>query len=235
MNIVINNIGNLKKFENIHLGETAFLIGNGPSVRAEDLEEMSNSLTFCFNRFHLAYGDFQFRPSYTLCCDRQMREDFGQEIVEKSAGTVFIAAENKPEFEGTYEWLYLEHLQPDQLFKESIEKKITTGGSVVVLAIQLAYYMGITKFYLYGVDHTAHFNKNENAKDAYRSAIGDGNHFIKNYRSGKPWCPQNTPQVEESFRVCSKFMNEQGGFVKNTSRFTRLEVIETIDFESVIG
>jgi hypothetical protein len=54
--------------------------GNGPSVRTEDLDRLQGRLTFAFNRFHLAHGQTRLRPTYTLTGDRQMIEDFGQQI-----------------------------------------------------------------------------------------------------------------------------------------------------------
>jgi hypothetical protein len=224
----------LMQYRNIHSRKIGFLIGNGPSVKVDDLERLSSQVSFCCNRFHLAYNQMTFRPTYTLSCDRQMREDFGQEIIDNSAGKIFIASEFEPDFKGDYIWMKLVHFKPDQLFKKPIEEQITTGGSVIIFAIQVGVLMGIRRFYLYGVDHTAKFIRDPDAEDPMRSALGDDNHFIKNYRSGKPWCPQNTPQVEESFRVCDRFLRNQGGFIKNATRGGKLEVLERIDFEQVL-
>ena len=45
----------LKRFKDIHVGEVCFVIGNGPSLTAEDLEKLSQKdiPTFAFNRIFL--------------------------------------------------------------------------------------------------------------------------------------------------------------------------------------
>src|SRR5450432_3488926 len=96
----------LRHLRNCHAGRRAFLLGNGPSVRTEDLDRLQDEVTFCCNRFHLAYGRTKLRPNYTISGDRQMIQDFGQEIVSESAGIVFLAyADRRPRLKGDYVWL----------------------------------------------------------------------------------------------------------------------------------
>ena len=76
----------LSKLKDIHRGRQAFLIGNGPSVRIEDLEKFKDQLTFCFNRFYLAYDRMDFRPTYTLAADPQFIQDFSSEFLAFSEG-----------------------------------------------------------------------------------------------------------------------------------------------------
>ncbi|MDU7524749.1 MAG: hypothetical protein E7K72_25830, partial [Roseomonas mucosa] len=46
-----------------HAGQVAWLIGNGPSVRPEELDRLQGRLSIAFNRFHLAQGSMRFRPT----------------------------------------------------------------------------------------------------------------------------------------------------------------------------
>src|ERR1700677_2831169 len=78
----------LRRLANCHQGRVGFLIGNGPSVQTEDLERLRGQVTFCCNRFYLAYPKTSFRPTYTVSADPQMIDDFGAEIVSQSAGQV---------------------------------------------------------------------------------------------------------------------------------------------------
>lgn len=223
----------LSDFKDRHEGETAFLIGNGPSVRIEDLELLSNSVTFCCNRFYLAYDKTPFRPMYTVASDRQMIGDFGEELVKNTDGTIFVALDERPEISGEFIWLPLRHLKPRHLFEDSISNYVLTGGGTLIVAVQIGFFMGITRYYLYGVDHSFKFKINEREQDVFRKAIGDGNHFIQNYRSGKAWCPPNTNQIEEAFGICNEFMRARGGWVKNATRGGRLEVLEREDFDTL--
>jgi hypothetical protein len=215
-----SDIKRLKELKDIHTGKKAFLIGNGPSVRLEDLEKLEAEVVFCFNRFYLAYDNTSFRPTYSLASDRQTISDFGQEIIEKSAGIIFIASVIRPAFKGNFVWIC--H-QAGKLFR-SPYRGIVPGGGTLVVAMQLAWHMGIRDFVLYGVDHNYSNIIPTGSKDLFYSASGEGNHFIPNYRSGKPWCPPHLESVERSFKECLNFITENGGSIVNATRGGKLEI-----------
>lgn len=224
----------LSKLKNKHKNQIGFLIGNGPSVRPEDLDKLDGRVTFCCNRFHLAYGRTRLRPMYTLSADKQMIEDFGQEIVTASVGTKLFIAERDPNLKGEYLWARNYNTDP-MIFSENIYDFVMPGGGTLITAIQIGYFMGITKFVLYGVDHNLNFNYNKNEQDIFRKASGEGNHFIENYRSGKAWCPPEVRMIEESFVICDKFLRKKSGWIKNATRGGHLEVLDRIDFDSIIS
>ena len=136
----------LAAFKNIHKGKIGFLIGNGPSVRVQDLEKLKNRVTFCCNRFYMAYETMEFRPTYTLASDLQTLEDFGEEIVNKSEGTVFIAWKTRPQVSGDFIWI---RSQQDYkfVFAENIFGYVMPGGGTLITAIQLGYFMGDQSLY----------------------------------------------------------------------------------------
>ena len=63
----------LKLFHNIYRGETCFIIGNGPSLKAEDLEMIYQKgiPTFAFNRIYLMFDKTQWRPTYYISQDEK--------------------------------------------------------------------------------------------------------------------------------------------------------------------
>ena len=224
----------VKDLKDIHKGETAWLIGNGPSVRHEDLNRLSGALTFGFNRLHLAYSDVAFRPSYTVCADRQMIDDFGDEIVSRAETPVFLASAERPNIPGSFTWLRQVCCFPS-VFSFDPAQYVSAGGSSVFVAMQLAYYMGVRKFYLYGADFRFIFRRQNHATDRERSATGDGNHFIKNYRDGKAWSPPELRSIANAFVAADIVARLDGGFVINATRGGNLELFERADFESVVA
>lgn len=221
----------LFSLKNIHQGKIGFLIGNGPSVRVEDLEKLKGQVSFCCNRFYLAYEMMEFRPAYTLASDLQTIEDFGEEIVNQSEGQVFLAWKTRPHISGDFIWIRSKHILG---FSENLFKYVIPGGGTLIVAIQLGYFMGINRFVLYGVDHNYNYVEDKDSQDVWHSAKGEGNHFIKNYRSGKPWCPPQTQIIEQSFQTCDQVMRAQGGWIKNATRGGKLEVLERLDFDWVL-
>lgn len=226
----------LKKLENIHTGKIGVLVGNGPSVRLEELEQMSknkNIISFGANRFYLCYERTSFRPNYVLSSDQQMIDDFGNEIVDNNpTSKTFFTSLFKPQhINHNFIWLKLIHGRPFK-FSKNIKKSLMSGGGTLIAAIQLGHYMGIRKFYLYGVDHNFNYEKNN---DKQNDAKGEGNHFIKNYRSGKAWQAPRTDLIEYSFIECNKVLEQQGGFLKNATNGGHLDVLEREGFIKVIN
>jgi hypothetical protein len=230
------NLKRILALKDKHKGKIGFIIGNGPSVRIEDLEKLRKEITFCANRFYLAYGNMKFRPKYTLICDNQVITDYGQEIVSKSKGTkiVFydVKTPNLPRPKGKHISLVRKEPRP-MPFSTDPADSVPSGGSVVIAAMQVAYYMGIRTIYLYGIDHSFKFEKVE-TKDVWKSAKGDDNHFIKNYRDGKNWCPPDLKFIEDSFSECRKFAENNGLVIRNATRGGKLEIFERADFDEII-
>ncbi|TNE67289.1 MAG: hypothetical protein EP335_01555 [Alphaproteobacteria bacterium] len=217
-----------------HAGEVAWLIGNGPSVRHEDLEKLQGRLTIGFNRLHLAYDRIQFRPSYLVSADRQMLDDFGTEILTHAASPVFFARNSRPDIAGDFTWLRQVGCFPT-VFSLDAEQYVTAGGSSVYVAMQLAYLMGVRKFCFYGADFRFSFERDAATTDHERSAVGDGNHFIPGYRGGRPWSPPEFRAITQSFLTADLLLRAEGGFVKNVTRGGRLEIFERMDFDAALA
>jgi hypothetical protein len=225
-----------KRFKECHLGRKAILVGSGPSVRIEDLEQFKRFVTFACNRFYRCYDRTTFRPTYLASADSSMVNDFGEEMSREAKCPVFLNTQNKPAgSKSNVFWLpsTIPH-RSSLVFQETMFRGLFCGGGTLITAIQIGYYMGIRRFYLYGVDHNFNYQKVE-TRDRTRSASGDGNHFIPNYRDGKAWFPPATRLIEESFSLCDKFLRNNGGYVKNATRGGKLEVLERIDIEDVLG
>lgn len=223
----------LTGFKNRHAGETAWLIGNGPSVRSSDLDQLEGKLTFAFNRFHMAYDDTRLRPTYTLSGDRQVIDDFGEDIVANAEGTVFFADAEQPTLAGDYVWLRQESYYPS-LFSRDAAAGVTTGGSSVYVALQLGYFMGIRRFYLYGADFAFTLSLDQAAADPYRAASGDNNHFIPGYRAGQAWCPPDYRFIANSFWLAQCLLGSEGGFIRNATHGGRLEIFDRVPFNAAL-
>ena len=219
----------LKKYENIHYGKTAFLIGNGPSVRIEDLEKLKGSITFCCNKFYMSYMDHSFRPTYTVSADDKMIGDFGNEIVKNSEGIVwFCSAFPVEQEEKEFEWVFLQSKKL-QLEQNALLAGAYHTGATLLAALQIGYYMGIRRYVLYGVDHNFTYDS-----DDAQSSQTEGNHFIDNYREGKLWYVPDTARIEKSFQKIADLLECQDGWLVNASRETKLPHIKRVLLEEYL-
>ncbi|MFC0408211.1 hypothetical protein [Roseomonas elaeocarpi] len=221
--------GRLDALRDRHAGATAWLIGNGPSVRPEDLDALRGQLCFGFNRLHLAYGGTSLRPRYTFSGDGQMIADFGEEIVAEAGGTVFLATESRPAIPGEWIWLRQLSIWPP-LFSLDPGRVVGAGGSSLFAAMQVAWWMGVRRFVFYGIDFS--FHGVEPGLDGLATA--EGNHFIPGYRSGRPWIPPSWRDICSAFLLARRLAEAEGGWVRNATRGGQLEIFPRIRFEDAL-
>ena len=69
----------LDKFQNIHKGKKAFIIGNGPSLNKIDMGALENKITFGSNRCFLGYKKWGYNFKYWGIVDRLQIERYRQE------------------------------------------------------------------------------------------------------------------------------------------------------------
>ena len=67
----------LKKYKDIHKGKRIFVIGNGPSLKYDDLEKLKKNKEICIaaNKIYLAFDNTKWRPNYLCISDFRMIMD----------------------------------------------------------------------------------------------------------------------------------------------------------------
>lgn len=229
----------LSAYKKRHTGTPCLIIGNGPSVRAEDLMIINDldCVTFVCNRFHKIYTNIDFQPDYTVAIDPLFLSDFGEELVSEHRGDLFIGHHKQnPQFEKAV-WFKIKASEPFH-FSLNPLKHTQPGGSVIVAALQLAFFMGCREFYLYGIDHKFSFddaNVEELAPGGGSFTVtGEHNHFIDNYRGGKSWAKPCMSEIEAAFAECHRLIEFKKGKLYNASRVSELSTIPRIEFEKFV-
>ena len=67
----------IKKYHNKHLGQTCFIVGNGPSMTFEDLNKIHelDVPSFACNKIFLAFDNTKWRPTYYFVSDTKILAD----------------------------------------------------------------------------------------------------------------------------------------------------------------
>ena len=155
-------------FRNRHQGQRCFVIGNGPSLKTQDLAPLANEITLVTNTFHIhpLVGD-NWQPSYYFLSDPQYFEGLGF-IDDLTAIPAQIPS--APFFVPTFAHKFLTEnrvLPQDRTYyvaaggtrlDDQLERPdfttVTPGMQTVVqLAIMGAMFMGCSPIYLMGLDH----------------------------------------------------------------------------------
>ena len=231
-NKYLSNFKSISALKNSQKGKVCFLVGNGPSVRIDDLNAISDAFSFGCNRIYLAYNSMDFRPSYLMSSDRQVINDFGQEMIDASNGNVIFVSEEIPNLTGDFLWL--KHVSRTPLIIPlDITRYVMPGGGTLISALQVGIYLGIRHFYIYGMDHSFTYVESGNKSDIYRSVKGDENHFIKSYRSDQFWCPPSMEQIEGALLSIQSYLEPLGGWIKNATHGGALNILERVNFDQI--
>lgn len=225
----------LRKFKNIHVGETCFIVGNGPSLSADDLEVLhkNNIPTFGFNRIYLMFEKTSWRPTYYISQDEKMLKNCIKQVNEMELPYKFIPLQWKYYFGINIKDALYFNMQADASIPfGEFANIVENSNTVAYTAAQLAAYMGFKKIYLIGVDHSFSVVKNdkgeiirdENAKDYFTDAY--------NADKDELYIP-NLDASTRTFLKMKKNCDAAGIEVYNATRGGKLEVFPRVNFDTI--
>lgn len=167
------------RFENIHKGKKCFVVGNGPSLRKQDLSLLANEYVFTVNQLNRLPEFEQLKSNYHFIADPvffRLEENKQEEMeviqfmkeirTNDNIPTCFfplgaMSFIKKHKFE---EVLPVNYFEARYSFTENYSDSINftrfvpAFSTVVHYAIIMAIYMGFEEIYLLGCDMTGHLN-----------------------------------------------------------------------------
>lgn len=234
----------VKSLKDIHKNESCFIIGNGPSLLAEDLDKLNSAGTpsFGVNRIFHIFPNTAWRPTYYLCLDTYLAMIELDEIKQIGDFPKFLNCDcapidRKPEDQIHYLCLYRKFMVnpriiPATTMSSDVSIFSQRASTVVANAIELAVYMGFTTIYLIGVDNNYKLKRvngkvceDPSVKNSYFSQMKD--------RDVLPSI-QDVDFMTGSYIVCKKLAEEHGVKIYNATRGGKLEVFERVDFDEVM-
>ena len=223
----------LKQWKDIHKGETCFIVGNGPSLKMEDLERIRKSgiASFGMNLIYNIYESTNWRPTYYVFAEYNVIRQYYDEIKRLKRNNLFMKnfyyMDDTPQLDevnyypGCGERCYCEQ----QRFSEDISSVVYGGYSVMYDALQIAIYMGYKKIYLLGADFSYLGDPAQKGNHFYDDKTGD-----KRLVAGKPHIYITVAAMEKA----KEFADGKGVEIYNATRGGKLEVFPRIDIETLI-
>jgi hypothetical protein len=159
-----------KVFHNRHLGQRCFILATGPSIKLQDLSHLENEISIAINFFYLHSEFKQLNPRYYLCTGRSLHDEIAMDAwmncLKEMAAAVsgsesFFPIGDQPYIEGSgffprQKVYYLNfHSSSEVLLREGVDltRPVLSPQNSVIMALQIAIYMGFSKIYLLGCDH----------------------------------------------------------------------------------
>lgn len=228
----------IRTLKNIHLNKRCFIIGNGPSLTAKDLDKLKNEITFAFNRIYYIFDETDWRPTYYCSEDDKTifksKEEINNLKIDNKFFPVNFPWDYKIHFKNAKYYIFKfgdRNVEPK--FSEDIVKGIYWGNTVAYTAIQMAVYMGIKEIYLLGVDHN--FSKMVNDKGEIVIDKTAKDYFTEKYNNDRE--DLYIPNIEVStraFTAAKKYTEDHNIKIFNATRGGKLEVFERVDFDKII-
>ncbi len=235
----------VQTLRNKHEGKRCFIIGNGPSLTADDLDCLKGEITFGSNRIYKMYAKTAWRPTYYLCTDPHVGVEIESKIRELKGSIKFQANGRRKKDDhvcGIHHLVvapWYSGVKPERYvqkrFTTEIHRYISRTHSVTCTAIEMAVYMGFKKIYLLGIDHTFAVEIQKDGTKVFHAGIK--NHFEGGESSLKA-IESATINIEAStqcYQVCQDYALAHGIKIYNCTRGGKLEVFERKALEDVIG
>ncbi|MCM3412430.1 6-hydroxymethylpterin diphosphokinase MptE-like protein [Metabacillus litoralis] len=227
----------LEELKNVQEGKRCFIIGNGPSLTAQDLDKLKSEITFAFNRIYFMFNKTDWRPTYYCSEDDKTifnsRKEINNLNLDYKLFPINFPRDYNIHFDqGMYYILKFGDKQNEPMFSKDIVRGIYWGNTVAYTAIQLAVYMGFKEIYLLGVDHN--FSKMINNKGEVIIDKTAKDYFTNEYNSDKE--DLYIPNVEVStkaFKAAKKYADKNNIKIYNATRGGKLEVFERVDFDKI--
>jgi hypothetical protein len=232
-----DNSQRITTLKNKHADQRCFILGNGPSLKIEDLTRLKGEITFAHNKVFLAFDLTPWRPSYYNVEDYMVIRQ-NRETINALKGFPKLLNCHEP---GTWtidEWTITYRLlvSSEEAYPEFSENPyigLTCGYSVCYSSLQWAYFMGFKSIVLLGMD----FNfvvPNTDAKGEIKSD-GEMNHFMPNYRQrGEVWVTPKLERQEKAFKHARDWLGKRGVRVFNATRGGKLEVFPRVNLDDVL-
>lgn len=236
----------MKSLKDIHQGESCFVIGNGPSLRAEDLDRLAEARMICFgtNRIYNIFSQTKWRPTYYLCMDSVVVASELDNIICNGDYTKFVNymfRREKGKFKGDMHLLCTYSKVSADPFEMTIDTLSddlsmygTKTGTVTANAIELAIYMGFKRIYLLGVDNHYAIQRDRDGTIHVDTSIKSSYFNGMNENKALGASIQTISSSKRTYEICKEFAEKHQVYIMNATRGGKLEVFERVDFDELM-
>ncbi len=227
----------IRPFRNIHIGKPCVIVGNGPSLKVEDLTKLYELgiHTFACNRIHMIFPQTPWRPSYYFMSDEKLISQYDDNVPDITPDRRFFPKQHRDKIRNGkfYNTLPFDY-EVDSKFSTDAAKGIYPAGSVTTEMLQFAYYMGFSEIYLIGVDFN--YSITQSLDNKTYSYQGESNYFIPGYL--KPGEVADMPNFKAnllSFHAAKETIEGQGKIIMNATRGGKLEVFDRVNLDDLFA
>lgn len=235
-----NNSRKMEAYHNYHRGERCFLIGNGPSLTASDLEALREETCFGCNMIYRIFPDVTWRPTYYCVADVIYAKNMSEEIIENISCPIFLhsSAFKVMKIKPANRAIVKQVFQNNYKIRGNMQAYyIPSNATVMTFMLEIAMYMGFQEIYLLGVDNTNSFTSGHFSGEYVLSEVDKKNLFrarrtLHNLQLTLPELGEyRRERAEEAYQVVQHYAKKHGVRIYNATRGGALEVFERVNLD----
>lgn len=240
--------GNTRKIESFHnkyKGRRCFLIGNGPSLRLEDLNRLKGEICFGCNMIYKVFERTEWRPAFLCVSDRVVAQAVSEQLQSCPQSILWASrtAYHLMKYKGDG-LIYVTNLNKEKFFVHGnmAEYYVPSRATVMTFMVELAMYMGFSKIYMLGVDFTIGRSKNDHFMNSYRDqemTLLERKKMRNMFRGEDIGVHEAQVRLESralyAYEQLEKYAKKHGYHVYNATRGGMLEVFERADLDEVLA
>lgn len=228
----------MTELSGIHSGKRAFIVCNGPSLKAEDLTKIyqNGDISFACNKIQGIFDSTPWRPTYYCVIDEGYQHSLVDVMNQVPAEIKFFRESSYISTKKVHSptvWIksygsrsYLEH----PMFSEDLRKGMYTIATVTYAMFQIAVHMGIKELYIIGCDNSYAVERTKDGKIINKGGQsyfkGSGMENSKNI-VGSTW------ECDIAYEFAARYAHEHGIKIFNATRGGHLEAFQRVDFDSL--
>lgn len=242
------NRNKLISLQNTHVGEKCFVIGNGPSLKAEDLDKLreKNVFSLASKGIYTIFKQTEWRPDIWGVSDLDYIE-LKQDAINELVGFPKLVCAQSVIAKGILikDAIYYPFIQAERqprFFNIDILNGVHFYGTITGKLINFAAYMGFKEIYLLGCDTTFPIKKTEIGKTIIDTT--SKTHFSDNYfdsSAQEDMAYKNIDDMEKSmeyvlgaYKDIKYYCEQLNVKIYNATRGGGLEVFERVNFDDQI-
>ena len=232
-----DNTDALMKLRNYYSGKRCFIVCNGPSLNAADLNRIHDNgdLSFASNKIDKIFPQTRWRPTFYSVMDETYQYTLLQTMNIIPARLKFFRKDSyciTRKVNGKVIWLNADGnrgLLEAPKFSEDCTNIIYTIATVTYAMLELAVHMGIKEIYIIGCDNSYGL---EMHKDGTIINNGTASYFAGSDEKsskviGATW------EMNIAYDYARKYADLHGIKILNATRGGHLEAFERIDFDKL--
>jgi len=239
-----DKINSLRKLRKEH--KECFIIGGGPSIKNQNLNLLENKFTIVHNAFYLLRTNYTFKPSLYVLEDPLPAEDNSIELNKINDINIVVPLKLKKYIRNrdnvtyiNFDYTYIDSRETTKdkslkfKFSDNLFLKGFWGGTVVYFSLQIAYFLGFKKIYLFGVDLSYKIPSSAKIDGSIiTSTESDNNHLHEDwFGKGKRWHFPRQDRMKIALESAIKFLSEKGVEVYNFSPVSKIEGAKNLNFD----